>query len=121
MAKGIKCHLQEEITIFRQDISASGLYHIVQRAFLNIRDTRQARKSSVSLQDALLSALAVFSFKGPSLLSFEIDLQHDDVIAGHVRRLFHIDRIPSDTTMRELIDEIPPQALHEVFTRVFAA
>lgn len=66
--------------MFRQDISTSGLYNIVQRAFLKIRDIRQARKSSVSLKDALLSALAVFSFKWPSLLSFEIDIQHDEVM-----------------------------------------
>jgi len=82
---------------------------------------RQARKTSVSLKDALLSALAVFSFKWPSLLSFEIDMQHDEVNAGNLRQLFHIDRVSSDTTMREIIDEIPPEALHEVFTRVFAA
>lgn len=48
-------------------------------------------------------------------------MRHDEVIAGNLRRLFHIDRVPSDTTMREIIDEIPPEALHEVFTRVFAA
>lgn len=57
----------------------------------------------------------------PSLLAFEIDVQHDEVITGNLRRLFHIDRVPSDTAMREIIDEIPPEALHEAFTRVFVA
>lgn len=36
-------------------------------------------------------------------------------------RQFHISQVPCDTTMREIIDEIPTERLHKPYTRIFAA
>lgn len=65
--------------------------------------------------------MALFALKSPSLLAFEKDVRRDEVVLGNVKRIFHIGEVPSDTTMREIIDEIPTEQLHKPFTRIFAA
>lgn len=110
-----------EVVIFRQDISAQGLYSIVRREYSKIEDPRQSRKTSVSYVDALMSAMALFALKSPSLLAFEKDVRQDEVVLGNVKRIFHMSEVPSDTAMREIIDEIPLDQLHKPFTRIFAA
>ena len=106
--------------MFRQDISASGLYTLVQREFSNIEDTRQSRKASISYVDTLTSAMALFALKSPSLLAFENDVRFNEHVQGNLRRIFHIGQVPSDTTLREVIDEIPTEQLRKPYTRIFS-
>lgn len=64
--------------------------------------------------DALMSGLAVFSLKYPSLLAFE---QRPE---DNLRSLYHIRDVPSDTHMRRMLDEVDPVSLRSAFTAVFA-
>lgn len=107
--------------MFRQELSAPGLYRLVRQAFQEIDDPRQTRHGSISYVSALLSAAAMFAFKAPSLLAFEKDVRRHDHVQGNLKRLFHIDEIPCDTTMREIIDAIPTDLLLKPFKRIFAA
>lgn len=107
--------------MFRQDLSAPGLYRIVRQAFEEIDDPRQQRSGSISYVDALLSATAMFAFKSPSLLAFEKEVRRNDGVLGNVKRIFHLDAVPSDTAMREIIDAIPTDKLMKPFKRIFSA
>ncbi|MEK7139451.1 MAG: transposase, partial [Patescibacteria group bacterium] len=63
----------------------------------------------------------MFALKSPSLLAFEKDVRLSESVQGNLRQIFHIGQVPSDTTMREIIDEIPTEHLLKPFTRIFAA
>ena len=70
--------------------------------------------SPIPLSDALMSAFAMFSLKDPSLLAF--DERRSD---GNLKTLFGIGQIPSDTQMREILDQVDPEHLRPVFGDVF--
>jgi len=66
------------------------------------------------LADALLAGLALFSLKDPSLLAFcSRALDHN------LHSVFGLPAIPSDTQMREILDEVRPEQLGPLFKDVF--
>jgi hypothetical protein len=71
--------------------------------------------SNTSLADALMSGFAMFSLKDPSLLAFQKRRTDENM-----KRIYHINKVPCDTYMRELLDEVDPFSLSPAFTRVFA-
>jgi hypothetical protein len=62
-----------------------------------------------------MSGFATFSLKDPSLLAF--DARRND---ANMKGLFGIGRIPSDSEMREILDEVCPEELRPSFGDVFA-
>lgn len=97
----------------RKHLSADALYALVKSAFLRIPDHR-SDKAVVTLADALLSAFSLFSLKDPSLLAFD-KRRYDQ----NLKNLFGIGQIPSDTQMRQILDEVDPESLRSVFAEVF--
>lgn len=69
---------------------------------------------TISLTDALLCGFALFSLKDPSLLTFQ-DRRHDE----NLRSLYRIQRVPSDTYLRTLLDAVEPDQLRPSFRAVF--
>ena len=74
----------------------------------------QTRDGDYSIADAVMSAIAMFSLKDPSLLAFQG--RHND---HNTKNLYRIENVPSDTWMRELLDPISPAALRPMFNDVF--
>jgi len=68
----------------------------------------------ISLSDALMSAFAMFSLKSPSLLAFDKERSQDNL-----HRIYGIERVPCDTSMREILDPVEPESLRPVFKHVF--
>lgn len=102
----------------RKKLSAPGLLATVRKSFDSIADLRR-EGSPISLADALMSGLAVFSLKYPSLLQF--DQQRDDPAEAHnLRTLYGVQQAPCDTQMREIIDEVGPPSLRPAFKAVFS-
>jgi len=89
---------------FQTHRSMPGLLRIVGRSFDVLPDDRRSR--SMTLKDCWLSALAVFHQKIPSLLPFDATMRpsDDSVEAHHLRRLFGIKTLPSDTYMHERLN-----------------
>lgn len=83
----------------------------------SITDHR-ARNATVSLKDNIMSAFAIFALKESSLLAFE-QSTNDPTILGNTRSIFGIDRIPSDTSLRETLDNVEPDHLKELFKHMF--
>jgi len=98
----------------RQHLSADGLFAILGSRFRRIPDSRVA--PAIPLGDALLSGLAVFALKDPSLLAFEERRPERNLAA-----LFGIERVPCDTQLREILDPVDPDHLRAAFNDVFRA
>lgn len=94
----------------RKDLCADALFarthELCTRAF----------PSSPRTVDALMSGLALFSLKDPSLLAF--DARRSDETIKHI---YHIAEIPSDTHLRTLLDTVDPSCLRTLFKNVFTA
>lgn len=105
---------------FRQDLSAPGLYSLVRQSFALARTPAKARFDSA---DVLMSALAMFSLKFPSLLQFD-NFSHDDEqhTRANLQSLFGVQCAPSDTQLRDRLDLIDPDvirhALHAIWQKL---
>jgi hypothetical protein len=97
----------------RKHLSADALVSLVRTNFENLPDPRPG-KPTIPLADALMSAFALFALKDPSLLAFDQRRADDNLCS-----LYHIDRVPSDTQMRAILDQVPPERLRPVFQDVF--
>ena len=62
-----------------------------------------------------MSGLAIFSLKYPSLLQFDKD-KRIPTTAHNLKTLYDIDTIPSDTYLRERLDELPASKLRGAYT-----
>lgn len=107
--------------LLRKQLSVSGLINIIYHQFSKIADERNfSRKTTISLTDHLMAGLAVFSLKSPSLLDFDKKRSNDTEVQN-LRDLYHIENPPSDTYLRERLDEVNPDDLRSAFTKTFAA
>ena len=97
-------------------LSATGLLDLVREAFSNIPNAIKGRK--ISLPDCLMSALAMFSLKSPSLLAFD-EGKTKPIVEKNLQTLFEIKNVPCDTYMREVLDKVDPKELRQSFLSVF--
>ena len=103
----------------RKTLSVRGLLKVVRNCFERIPDPIASR--GVTQMDCLLSALAIFGLKYPSLLKFEQAVRHKQHIRSNLKALYGVERVPADTTLRERLDEMDPRSLRPAFKQVFAA
>lgn len=104
-------------------MSAKGLLGLVREEFKNIKHERALAKRSakpIELVDCLMSGLAIFGMKFPSLLQFEEQSKQGGMIKRNLRTLYEIDQVPSDTYLRERLDEVNPGLLRKTFKAIFA-
>ena len=102
----------------RKQLSMPGLLSAVRSCFDDIDDPVRGRQFTLS--DSLMSGLAVFALKYPSLLAFDADSRTNETIRRNLKSLFGIERAPSDTALRERLDRVAPGQLRAAFKRVFA-
>lgn len=89
------------------------LRHVLRPRFQQLPDARQ-RSGEYTVADAMLSALAMFSLKDPSLLAFQ-NRRYDQ----NMKNLFRIVNVPSDSQMRDILDPSEPDLLRPMFQDVF--
>jgi len=107
-------------TPFRKELSIPGLINVVYQQISKIADPRQFRKDlTISLSDHLMSGLAIFGLKFPSLLDFD-KRRNDLPISQNLKNLYRVNNPPSDTYLRERLDDVNPDDLRPVFTKLFA-
>src|SRR6266403_3562364 len=97
----------------RKYLCADALFHLLHENFARIADDG-ADDVEIPLDDAPMSAFAMFSLKALSLLSF--DKQRAE---GNLKTIYGIDRVPCDTRMRERLDPVAPESLRHSFKLVF--
>lgn len=96
-------------------LSADALFQNIHQSFQGIRDPRTGRPR-ISLADALMSGLAMFALKDPSMLAFDQRRQADE---KSLQMIFHVEDVPCDTRMREILDPVNPEHLRSAFGNVF--
>ena len=89
----------------RKHLNADALFGTIRSEFEKIPEFRS--RKNISIPDVLMSAFAMFSLKTPSLLQF--DHKRNDVAESqNLKTVYGIKNIPSDSSMREIGDEIDP-------------
>src|SRR5258708_7775391 len=96
----------------RQHLHFDALVQLARQSFDRIPDQR--RDPDFSLTDTLMAGLALFSLKDPSLLAF-----CRRAVDHNLGSVFGLQAIPSDTQMREILDEVDPDHLRPLFKDVF--
>ena len=99
----------------RKHLNADSLFAAIQKDFQQIHDSRGAN-CTISLDDALMSGLAVFQLKHPSLLAFDKQRQKEP---QNLHSMFGITNIPCDSQMRTILDPLSLSSLRAPFCTVF--
>jgi hypothetical protein len=99
----------------RKHLNADNLFASIKKDFQQIPDTR-GPNSTISLDDSLMSALAVFQLKFPSLLAFDKQRSEEP---ENLHTIFGIKNIPCDSQMRTTLDPLSLSSLRAPFRTVF--
>lgn len=91
---------------------------VLNEQFASFSDPRSGF-SQIELKDFLLSSYAVFALKHPSLLAFEKEMKNEKK-AHNLKKLFGITSIPSDTHLRDIMDELDFTQFRRIFKKLFA-
>jgi len=104
----------------RKYLSINGLLASVRKSFSKIdREIEIKLTRTISLQDCLMSGLAIFGLKFPSLLKFD-ENKKEPKIKKNLSTLYGVKETPSDTYLRERLDDISPKKLRRPFNKIFA-
>jgi hypothetical protein len=98
----------------KKHLSFSAIRKALSALFETIDDPRQAGKVDYSLHDCLMSILAMMFFQDPSVLSFQRRMQ-DRMQDNNLKAIFAVARIPSDSALRQSLDNIPTAAIESAF------
>jgi hypothetical protein len=99
----------------RKDLAADSLFRVLRSHFGSLPDPRSA-EVEIPLDDALMSAFAMFSLKDPSLLAFDHRRRDPN---DNFRTLYGIHRVPCDSQMRAVLDPVDPADLRPPFRAIF--
>lgn len=99
-------------------LSADGLHKAVWLSLYK-EQLPECPKSNISWEDCIMSGLAIFGLKFPSLLQFE-ENKCDKVISRNLKNLYHVKEVPSDTCLRERLDMLSPREFRRSFKTIFA-
>jgi len=97
-------------------VSAPALLNQARRAFEKIPDPRRYGQK-FSLPDVLMSGLAVFGLKYPSLLKFD-EQRNESRIRANLKSLYGVKQAPCDTQLRAVADRVDPAALRTPFIEI---
>ncbi len=98
-------------------LSIAGLLQSIKHSFSFVKDPIKSGKK-YGLVDCLMSGMAIFGMKYPSLLQFE-QSQSEDRVRHNLKSLYGVAKAPSDTQLRQRLDEVELADLVEVYKSPF--
>lgn len=103
-------------TEIKKHLSFGSLIRFFSSVYLKVPDWRQAAKTDHSIRDTSVSGVAMMHFQAGSLLQFQrqLELKHR---RSNLSTMFGVDKVPSDTQMREILDEVPSDVARLVFRK----
>lgn len=101
----------------RKHLSADALIRSVRRSFEHVGETRRGQ-AQIPIEDALMSAFAMFSLKSPSLLAFD---QIRVLELCNLKSIYRMNAIPCDTQMRTILDPLSPEELRPAHNAIVNA
>ena len=109
-------------SVEKKQLSATGMLQKVRSVFDQVPEPPRAPQGirpAISLSDCLMSALAVFGLKFPSLLQFD-EHSDTDLVKHNLSTLYQVENAPDDTNMRQRLDKVDPQYIRPAFTAIFS-
>jgi len=100
-------------------LSGQSLLQSLRDKFKRFPDHRDPTRIEIAIEDFLMSGLAVFQMKFPSLLKFEEEMKSVKNLSN-LTSMFGVSRVPSDTHARSLIDEIGVENFRPLFNDLFS-
>lgn len=88
-------------------------------SFLKSSDARAIVRVKYSLRDTLMSGFALMFFQHPSLLQFQERMKQKRGQCN-LETIFAVQAVPSDTQMREILDDAAPEPLRRLLPELFA-
>ena len=101
----------------KKHVSVNGLLKIIRRQFCKVPENT-SHQDGIKLVDCLMSGLAIFMMKSPSLLDFD-ERCEEPIVAHNLKMLYGVEKTPCDTYLRTRLDEVIPLSLRRAFTKVF--
>src|SRR5437899_9347927 len=83
-------------------------------------DGRTGENTSYSMEDIGLSAFSVFFTQCPSFLAHQKTMQQAKG-QSNAQSLFHLEQIPCDNHIREMLDPVSPEKLFPCYDQVLAS
>ena len=99
-----------------EHFSAPALLGQIREDFGKIPDHRNGGQQ-FSLQDVLMSGLAVFGLKYPSLLKFD-EQRHEERVRANLKSLYGVPQAPCDSQLRTVLDGVSPAELRAPFIHI---
>ena len=104
----------------RKELSIKGLLELVHNKFSSVKEINNGRSNKISSVDCLMSGLALFSLKFPSLLKFDTSKAEDKTSVHNLKKLFKINIPISDTQVRTRLDDLDPLEIRKTFKSILA-
>lgn len=95
-------------------LSLVQLRTILMVAFATFPDTRRGKNTQYTMSDVASAAFSVFFMQSPSFLAYQRDMQRKKG-RNNAHSLFAVERIPSDSQIRNLLDPVAPDHVREPF------
>jgi len=101
-----------------KSLTLEAIVDLLATTFGAVDDSRAAEQLSYSLPDTLMRGFAVMFFQHPSLLQFQRAIEKKRRRCN-LQTIFGVQEIPSDTQMREILDEVKPDSLRGVLPQLW--
>jgi len=105
-------------TTTKKTLNFDALRKTLSEQLRNIPDLRQQASCTHSLHDAVMSGFACMYFQDPTLSEFQRHMENTGK-KNNLATLFDVQKIPKDTQLREIIDNVDSEALRPVFKNYF--
>jgi hypothetical protein len=100
-------------------LNFDSLVKLLSSHFSEIADRRHPKRINYSLHDTLMTAFAMFFFQHPSLLQFQTAMKERRGRCN-LETLFAVRQLPSETQMRDLLDQVDSQEVRKLLPIFFA-
>ena len=98
--------------------TATTLIERISTTFRELPDSRRGgNHQRYGMEDAALSAFAVFFTQSPSFLDYQCRMQRR-LGRNNAHSLFGVHQIPSDNQIRNLLDPVPPATVFPLFAEI---
>src|SRR2546421_6975051 len=99
-------------------LSLEALVALLSSQFSQIEDRRDPLRINYPLPDTLMAGFAMFFFQHPSLLQFQTAMKEKRGRCN-LETLFGVREVPSETQMREVLDEVDVAELGNLLAVLF--
>lgn len=100
----------------RKNLNIQSMIRSLLPYFSKVEDPRSV--STISLQDIIMSGLAVYQLKIPALQLLD-GYRTEPYAHPNLKRLFDIQKIPSDTQLRDVLDRVSTDNFRKPFEIIF--